>query len=241
MAVVAQPLYPEVAWEDEGPLPILGPSFINRTEFLHLRRVHCKFLRFKGALYVGTRLQHSINVMESSMPGLQDTDILICTLGGEVPEYLDQTFIRGFSANELRRHDPGGGETSATRPARIAILRKMLTLYLEWHSNGSPLFYLTSAFFDRDEHQSSLLLCLLTPARKLADGPRITHTHKRHTIIPKLGGTSISIEAAGLDTEIPDIKWSPSAKDYRESCGTQSLAINHTFVDLGNVVGDEFQ
>ncbi|KAJ7832093.1 hypothetical protein B0H14DRAFT_3463704 [Mycena olivaceomarginata] len=45
LVFVVAPLPPEVRWPNVAPLPIFGPSFMDRTQLLHLRRVHCKLLR----------------------------------------------------------------------------------------------------------------------------------------------------------------------------------------------------
>jgi len=81
LAFVVDSLYPEVEWEDQGPLPILGPSFTSRMQLLHLRRVHCKLLpRTIRPSSMSTLFDHFVAAMEARMPGLQGTGILTCTL-----------------------------------------------------------------------------------------------------------------------------------------------------------------
>ncbi|KAJ6557906.1 hypothetical protein B0H19DRAFT_122909 [Mycena capillaripes] len=74
-------LFPEMAWPDQGPLPILGPSFANRVQLLHLRRVHCRLLRLSTSPSLNVLFDRFVPAMESKMPRLQGTGILKCTLG----------------------------------------------------------------------------------------------------------------------------------------------------------------
>jgi hypothetical protein len=82
LVFVVEPLHPglEVDWPDEGPLPPFGLSFMDRTQLLHLRRVHC-MLRQHGVLRdMSAVFDRFVPAMESKMPGLQGTGILRCTL-----------------------------------------------------------------------------------------------------------------------------------------------------------------
>jgi hypothetical protein len=81
LVFVVAPLPPEVKWPSVAPLPIFGPSFMDRTQLLHLRRVHCKLLRreyFSGD--IRAVFDCFVPAMESRMPGLQGTGILKCSL-----------------------------------------------------------------------------------------------------------------------------------------------------------------
>jgi hypothetical protein len=69
---------PEIEWPDEAPLPIFGPSFMDRTQLLHLRRVYC-ILRPRFDTMTAA-FDHFVPAMESRMPGLRDTGILECIL-----------------------------------------------------------------------------------------------------------------------------------------------------------------
>jgi hypothetical protein len=82
LVFVVQPLYPglEVDWPDEGPLPIFGPSFMDRTQLLHLRRVHCILRRNKAFGDESAVFDRFVPAMESKMPGLRGRGILKCTL-----------------------------------------------------------------------------------------------------------------------------------------------------------------
>ncbi|KAF7360157.1 hypothetical protein MVEN_00744200 [Mycena venus] len=73
LVFVVEPLYPEVEWADQGPLPILGPSFMNRVQLLHLRRVRCKLLERNGFGSMSALLDRFVAAMESKMPGLLGT------------------------------------------------------------------------------------------------------------------------------------------------------------------------
>ncbi|KAJ7832091.1 hypothetical protein B0H14DRAFT_1179168 [Mycena olivaceomarginata] len=70
----------EVDWPDEGPLPIFGPSFMDRTQLLHLRRVHCILRRNTAFGDVSAFFDRFVPAMESKMPGLRSRGILKCTL-----------------------------------------------------------------------------------------------------------------------------------------------------------------
>ncbi|KAJ7359683.1 hypothetical protein DFH08DRAFT_952787 [Mycena albidolilacea] len=81
LVFVVAPLPPEVRWPNVAPLPIFGPSFMDRTQLLHLRQVHCKLLRREH--YSGDMravFDRFVPAMESRMPGLQGTGILKCSL-----------------------------------------------------------------------------------------------------------------------------------------------------------------
>ncbi|KAJ7108752.1 hypothetical protein C8R44DRAFT_986688 [Mycena epipterygia] len=80
LTFVVEPLHPEVAWTDQGPLPIFGLSFMNRMELLHLRQVHCKLLQRNTFGSTDALFGPFVTAMESRMPGLQGTGILTCTL-----------------------------------------------------------------------------------------------------------------------------------------------------------------
>ncbi|KAJ7832088.1 hypothetical protein B0H14DRAFT_1179142 [Mycena olivaceomarginata] len=80
LVFVVEPLHPEVEWPDGTPLPIFGLSFMNRTQLLHLRRVHCKLLRRNVFSEANALFDRFVPAMESMMPGLQGTGILKCTL-----------------------------------------------------------------------------------------------------------------------------------------------------------------
>ncbi|KAJ7668029.1 hypothetical protein B0H17DRAFT_1210181 [Mycena rosella] len=93
LAFVVEPTHPEAAWSDAGPLPILGLSFKDRMELLHLRAVHCKLLQrntFGTPEGPDTLFSRFVDAMESRMPGLQDTGILTCTLTEPQPRYVDR-------------------------------------------------------------------------------------------------------------------------------------------------------
>jgi hypothetical protein len=82
LVVFVEPIHPdpEVDWPDEAPLPIFGPSFMDRTQLLHLRQVHC-ILRREGPFDdISALFDRFVLAMESMMPGLQGTGILRCTL-----------------------------------------------------------------------------------------------------------------------------------------------------------------
>ncbi|KAJ7432211.1 hypothetical protein B0H11DRAFT_820914 [Mycena galericulata] len=80
LTFLVEPLFPEIAWEDAGPFPIVGPSFMNRTELLHLRHVHCKLLRRSVFGDMEELFTRFVAAMEARMPGLLGTGILACTL-----------------------------------------------------------------------------------------------------------------------------------------------------------------
>ncbi|KAJ7359673.1 hypothetical protein DFH08DRAFT_414789 [Mycena albidolilacea] len=80
--VYVDPLHPgpEIEWPDKGPLPIFGPSFMDRTQLLHLRRVHC-ILRPQTIFDdISALFDRFVHAMESRMPGLRGTGILKCIL-----------------------------------------------------------------------------------------------------------------------------------------------------------------
>ncbi|KAJ7359679.1 hypothetical protein DFH08DRAFT_1075074 [Mycena albidolilacea] len=82
LAVFVRPIHPgpEIQWADEAPLPIFGPSFMDRAQLLHLRRVHC-ILRRQGPFDdISALFDRFVLAMESMMPGLRGTGILRCTL-----------------------------------------------------------------------------------------------------------------------------------------------------------------
>ncbi|KAJ7359680.1 hypothetical protein DFH08DRAFT_414992 [Mycena albidolilacea] len=79
-------LGPEIEWADEAPLPIFGPSFMDRTQLLHLRRVHCILRRQSTFGDISALFYSFVPAMESTMPGLRGTGILRCTLDN--PPYL---------------------------------------------------------------------------------------------------------------------------------------------------------
>ncbi|KAJ7359664.1 hypothetical protein DFH08DRAFT_414749 [Mycena albidolilacea] len=83
LVVFVRPLRfrPEIEWPNEGPLPIFGPSFMNRTQLLHLRRVHCILRRQSTFGDISALFDHFVPAMGSMLPGLQGTGILTCTLG----------------------------------------------------------------------------------------------------------------------------------------------------------------
>ncbi|KAJ7109625.1 hypothetical protein C8R43DRAFT_962497 [Mycena crocata] len=78
-AFLVWPLDHEFAWTNQGPLPILGASFMTRTELLGLRLVHCKLLRRDPQRLMDTLFIRFIAAMESYMPGLKGTEILTCS------------------------------------------------------------------------------------------------------------------------------------------------------------------
>jgi hypothetical protein len=80
LVFVAEPLHPEVEWPDGTPLPIFDLSFMNRTQLLYLRRVHCKILCRNVFSEDNTLFDRFVPAMKSMMPGLQGTGILKCTL-----------------------------------------------------------------------------------------------------------------------------------------------------------------
>ncbi|KAJ7359668.1 hypothetical protein DFH08DRAFT_414777 [Mycena albidolilacea] len=82
LVVFVDPLRPgpEIEWPDEGPLPIFGPSFMDRTQLLHLRQVHCILRRQSTFGDISTVFDRFVPAMESTMPGLRGTGILRCTL-----------------------------------------------------------------------------------------------------------------------------------------------------------------
>ncbi|KAJ7359685.1 hypothetical protein DFH08DRAFT_952789 [Mycena albidolilacea] len=71
---------PEIEWPEEGSLPIFGPSFMDRTQLLHLRRVHCILCRDTALGDMSAVFDRFVPAMESKMPGLRDRGILKCTL-----------------------------------------------------------------------------------------------------------------------------------------------------------------
>jgi hypothetical protein len=75
-----RPGRPEIEWPDEGSLPIFGPSFMDRTQLLHLRRVHCILRRQSASGDLSAVFDRFVPAMESKMPGLQGTGILKYTL-----------------------------------------------------------------------------------------------------------------------------------------------------------------
>ncbi|KAJ7359682.1 hypothetical protein DFH08DRAFT_415014 [Mycena albidolilacea] len=78
--VYVDPLHPgpEIEWPDEGPLPIFDPSFMDHTQLLHLRRVHC-ILRLQTIFGdISALFDRFVPAMESRMPGLRGTGILKC-------------------------------------------------------------------------------------------------------------------------------------------------------------------
>ncbi|KAJ7032039.1 hypothetical protein C8F04DRAFT_671817 [Mycena alexandri] len=88
LSFVVEPLHPEFAWSDQGALPILGPSFKNRTEFLHLRRVHCKLRARNAASYKGPVFDRFVEAMEMKMSGLLGTEILTCAVVNPQPRFI---------------------------------------------------------------------------------------------------------------------------------------------------------
>ncbi|KAJ7800350.1 hypothetical protein B0H14DRAFT_3490747 [Mycena olivaceomarginata] len=75
LVVFVKPIHPgpEIQWGDEAPLPIFGPSFMDRAQLLHLRRVHC-ILRRQGPFDdISALFDRFVLAMESMMPGLQAT------------------------------------------------------------------------------------------------------------------------------------------------------------------------
>ncbi|KAJ6557918.1 hypothetical protein B0H19DRAFT_1234930 [Mycena capillaripes] len=80
LVFVVEPLFPEITWPDQGPLPVLDSSFASRMQLLHLQRVHCKLLQRSTFSSMSALFDRFVTAMESSMPGLQDTGILACTL-----------------------------------------------------------------------------------------------------------------------------------------------------------------
>ncbi|KAJ6582955.1 hypothetical protein DFH09DRAFT_279036 [Mycena vulgaris] len=90
LTFVVEPLHPEIAWPDAGPLPILGPSFLNRTDLLHLRQVHCKLVRRNTLHSMDALFGRFVGAMESRMPGLQGTGILTCTLAEPQLRYVER-------------------------------------------------------------------------------------------------------------------------------------------------------
>ncbi|KAJ6487710.1 hypothetical protein C8R45DRAFT_254722 [Mycena sanguinolenta] len=75
-----EPLFPEVEWADEDPLPIFGAAFKNRTQLLHLRRVNCRLIQGNNLDSRSTLFDHFMRAMELRMPGLEGTGILTCVL-----------------------------------------------------------------------------------------------------------------------------------------------------------------
>ncbi|KAJ7832094.1 hypothetical protein B0H14DRAFT_3712954 [Mycena olivaceomarginata] len=69
---------PEIEWPDEAPLPIFGPSFMDRTQLLHLRRVHCILRRQSASGDLSAVFDRFAPAMESKMPGLRGRGILRC-------------------------------------------------------------------------------------------------------------------------------------------------------------------
>ncbi|KAJ6478772.1 hypothetical protein C8R47DRAFT_1219322 [Mycena vitilis] len=80
LVFVIEPRFPEVDWPDQEPLPIFGPSFMSRTQLLHLRRVHCILSRRNPFASADELFRRFVVVMESAMCGLEGTGILTCTL-----------------------------------------------------------------------------------------------------------------------------------------------------------------
>ncbi|KAJ7735782.1 hypothetical protein B0H16DRAFT_1575344 [Mycena metata] len=87
LSFAVEPLRPEIAWLDQGALPILGPSFKDRAEFLHLRRVHCKLRARNAASYMTPLFDHFVAAMEMKMSGLQGTEILTCAVVDAQPRF----------------------------------------------------------------------------------------------------------------------------------------------------------
>ncbi|KAJ7261025.1 hypothetical protein C8J57DRAFT_1719811 [Mycena rebaudengoi] len=82
------PKSPETWWLFEGTLSDLGPSFPNRTRFLHLRRVHCKLIPRHAEYDLSAAFRHFCTAMDECMPGLRGTGILTCSLGEALPSHL---------------------------------------------------------------------------------------------------------------------------------------------------------
>ncbi|KAJ7665940.1 hypothetical protein DFH06DRAFT_263102 [Mycena polygramma] len=80
LVFVIEPRFPEIDWPDQDPLPILGPSFMSRTQLLHLRRVHCKLIRRNAFASMDEVFRRFVAAMESKMSGLDGTGILTRSL-----------------------------------------------------------------------------------------------------------------------------------------------------------------
>lgn len=90
LAFVVEPLFPELPWDDTDPLPIVGSSFMNRMQLLHLRRVHCKLLQRSAFGSMEALFGRFVTAMEMKMPGLLGAGMLECTLADPQPPYVER-------------------------------------------------------------------------------------------------------------------------------------------------------
>ncbi|KAJ7734552.1 hypothetical protein DFH07DRAFT_128455 [Mycena maculata] len=92
LVFVSDRRFRNVAWIGDH-LPIFGPSFTTCRELLHLRRVHCELVQHIGIYAVSkhTLFDGFVQAVETSMPGLEGTGILTCTLAAPFPSsYIDR-------------------------------------------------------------------------------------------------------------------------------------------------------
>ncbi|KAJ7634527.1 hypothetical protein FB45DRAFT_1141631 [Roridomyces roridus] len=89
LSFIVEPLFPEVPWPAAEPLPVLGPTFKDRSQLLYLQGVHCTIPR-RNALpgSMESLFRFFVPAVETRMPGLQGTGILKCALTDPLPSYV---------------------------------------------------------------------------------------------------------------------------------------------------------